>query len=212
MVSRPRPDQPERAIWRILRRIHDLETMVYGRSSSVTNGRTRFIGNESILVEGSGKVSGWWIVTGTLRVVGTLEMLGNMVVNGVTTFVGMMTVNGPWALNGDGDIAGNVTVLPGGKIQVGDIIIDPTISGGAVAFANGAQVFTDGTTIQVYKGNSVMQVSDSYARLQYGGEVISIGSDGVRISGMEARTASSTGLPVGAIGYDGSTIFRVISG
>ncbi|WP_417510558.1 hypothetical protein [Microbacterium sp.] len=205
MVARPRPDRPEDELWVLLERIDRTELTAMLRSASVHDGRTRFVGNESLIVEGSQKVSGWLIVTGTERITGTLEILGELVLSGSAT------ISGTVSLTGTMNVTGDIKVLPGGKIQVGSIVIDPTISGGAVTFANGAQVFTDASTIQVYKGNSVVQVSDSYARLQYGGSVISIGNDGIRMSGMETRTTSETGMPVNSIGIDGQTIYRVVA-
>lgn len=219
MVSRSRPDQPERKFWRLLERMDRLETMVYGRSSSVTNGRTRFIGLESLVVIGS------QLVSGLLHVVGRITISGL----GILEVLGLIDLTGTMRVQAGGEIViGNVSIKDGkiivgagasqviidgatGKITAGNMVIDPTVSGGAMVFANGAQVFTDGTTIQIYKGNSVMQVSDSYARLQYGGSVISIGNDGIRMSGMEARTSAATGLPAGVIGIDGQTVFRVVA-
>lgn len=81
------------------RRIHLLETTQPMGYSSVSQGRSRFVGNESILVQGSGKVEGWWIVTGTQRVTGLLEGTGTL------------DWEGPWYLRGNGSIPGNVNII-----------------------------------------------------------------------------------------------------
>lgn len=220
------------------REVRSLLTQAPVGFTAVSRGALRILSNEGLLVDGSAKVDGWLIVTGTERVVGRLEgsgtfdwtgpmnLQGAQSVTGPTTFTGKVNINGDvdingpldvlgvWKLTGNGSIlgdvnvSGNIKVLPGGKIQVGNIIIDPTISGGAITFANGAQVFTDGTTIQVYKGNSVVQISDSYARLQYGGDVISISNSGAQVSVGAVASISGTGTPAGALFQDANGFLR----
>lgn len=103
MVSRVNMNKPEKSLQELWAEILDLQTMVYGRSSSVTNGQTRFAGNESLLVQGSQKVEGWLVVTGTERVTGTLEILGRLVASGAIEFTG------PTSITGDTDITGRLT-------------------------------------------------------------------------------------------------------
>lgn len=211
-------------IKRLVRRIERLESGAFLESSSITKGRMRFIGG-TLRIDSGGKaeivgtlqVDGSTIVTGTFRLEGAWTFTGNGSISGNVNITGKLTQNGPWEFVGAGQIKGNVDVtgtirvLAGGKIQVGTIVIDPSISGGAITFANGAQVFTDGTTIQVYKGNSVVQISDVYARLQNGGDVISIGTDGVRVTGMATRTrALANNAVVGSVWTDGSYFYRVV--
>lgn len=199
MVSRSRPDQPERAFWRLLERIDRLETMVYGRSSSVTNGHTRFIGNESILVEGSGKVSGWWIVTGTLRVIGTLQMLGTMVIEGIMSLTGTMNVTG------------DIKVLPGGKIQVGDMVIDPA-SGGSVTFPGGAIVRAgSGGGIEMRDGSYGAVVNSSGASVGRIGNSISVTESGFRMDGVPTGNPGSE-MEQGTLYMDGLGWIRKASG
>jgi hypothetical protein len=139
------------------------------------------------------------------------------------TATGTLTQNGPWNLNGAGTIAGNVTqtgnttqqgnvnVTGGGKITVGNMVIDPAISGGAVVFANGAQVFTDASTIQVYKGNGVAQVSDSEAKLQLGGTSWRLTSGHIFTGGIATKSAATVpGGFVGALVYDAGEVKRLI--
>lgn len=88
-----------KALQDLVRRVHLLETTQVMGYSSVSEGRSRFVGNESILVQGSGKVEGWWIVTGTQRVTGLLDGSGTL------------DWTGPWALKGNGTIPGNVNII-----------------------------------------------------------------------------------------------------
>ncbi|WP_367147229.1 M23 family metallopeptidase [Microbacterium proteolyticum] len=100
-----------------------------------------------------------------------------------------------------------------GKITAGKLAVDPEKSGGSIVFENGAEVFTDATTIQVFKGNSVAQVSDDYARIQHGGDVVEIDGAGVRISpGAIAPAASSDGLGWLAIEVATGRLRRVAPG
>ncbi|UOQ58091.1 hypothetical protein MUN78_04395 [Leucobacter allii] len=87
----------ERLLAELQRRVHILEVTQPMGYSSVSEGRSRFSGNESLLVQGSGKVEGWWVVTGTQRVTGLLEGSGTL------------DWTGPWALRGAGQIPGNIT-------------------------------------------------------------------------------------------------------
>lgn len=82
-----------------------------------------------------------------------------------------------------------------GKISAGGMTMGPDVSGGALTFTNGAQVFTDAGTIQVFEGNSVVQVSDGYARLQNGGNVVQIDPNGIRMSPGAVSIIANTGLP-----------------
>jgi len=79
------------------------------------------------------------------------------------------------------------------------MILDPDEHGGAVKFPNGAQVFTNGTTIQVFLGSSVVQVSNDYARLQHGGNVFQLDADGVRVSpgAVDVAASGETVSPLG---------------
>ncbi|OIU88666.1 hypothetical protein BFN01_04275 [Microbacterium sp. AR7-10] len=207
-----------------------LETMVYGRSSSVTNGRTRFAGNESILVEGSGKVEGWWIVTGTQRVTGRLEgsgvfdwtgpmnLRGAQTVTGDVTYTGKLTVNGPWKLVGAGEITGNVKLtgdfelLPGGRIKVDGMIIDPS-GGGSVTFPGGAEVSADpGGGIRMIQGANRVYVGSGLVSLQYGTRSYSISASGHRMGGLNVReSALANGAPAGTVWADESGgVYRII--
>lgn len=191
------------------RRLRDLENASPLENASVTGGTVRLI-RATLRVEAGGSI----------ELVGTLDGEGRF------------NWGGPWKFDsGDGEIGGNVDltgilrILGGGKIVLGDIIIDgatgkirvgnmtidPSIAGGAVTFQNGAQVFTDASTIQVYKGNGVVQVSDAEVKMQLGGTAIRLTSGHIFASGMATKSAATVpGGFVGAIVHDAGELKRLV--
>ncbi|KTS09914.1 hypothetical protein [Microbacterium testaceum] len=193
----------------IKRQIARLKSGAFLENASVTNGRLRFIGGLLLIDSG-----------GTLQVVGHLNGDGDFVWSGPWAFTGEGEITGNVDLTGNLDVVdsgkitiGNIRIENGkiyvgtgsaqividgatGKITAGNMSMDPTVSGGALTFANGAQVFTDSSTIQVYKGNSVAQISDSYARIQHGGDVVQIDGAGIRMSPGAVPSEPNTGLPI----------------
>jgi len=190
-----RIDDPyENPIVQILERLDALEKQNPLQNAGVARGRTRYYAGSQLLIEDSNlDVTGTATIIGWLRVIGSilLEGLGILTVNGLIDLLGRMRVRGGGGVTvedgGDivvegGEIKAGDVVIRDGKVYVGDMVLDPDEHGGAIIFPNGAQVFTDLETIQVFKGNSVMQISDDYARLQHGGDVVEIDGSGVRIS------------------------------
>lgn len=222
-------------------RVRVLETATPLQDSSVTRGRLRVASADGFVAEAVAggapavRVTGLQVVDGVLRVTGTLEgsgswswtgpwtLSGNGTISGNVTATGTLTQNGPWNMNGAGTIAGNVTqtgntsqqgnvnVTGGGKITVGTMVMNPAISGGAITFGNGAQVFTDASTIQVYKGNGVVQVSDTEAKVQVGGTAVRVLSGQIFATGMATKAVGTVpGGFVGAIVYDAGEMKRLI--
>lgn len=198
-------------------RLEKLETLLRSRfleRSSVDEGRMTFIKSE-LLMQGESRLNGegtfTWTgpatIRGSLKIEGPAKVTGDMDIEGRTRLLSELIVEG-------GKItAGNIRIEDGkiyvgtgsaeividgatGKITAGDMTMDPTVSGGALTFANGAQVFTDANTVQVFKGNSVVQVADGYAKLQNGGNVVQIDPQGIRMSPGAIPSAPGTGLPV----------------
>jgi len=90
-------------------------------------------------------------------------------------------------------VANDMTVTTGGKIKVGSsMTLDPSVSSGALVFSNGAQVFTDATTVQMFKGGSVVQIDNSSAKLQATGGLVNVDGAGVRLDGPLRNTSGST--------------------
>lgn len=126
---------------------------------------------------------------------GLIELLGRMRVNGGG---GITAEDGGDIVVDGGEIRAGDVIVRDGKVYVGGMVLDPAEHSGAVILPNGAQVFTDATTVQVFKGNSVVQVSDGYARLQHGGNVVQIDADGVRVSpGAVGIAAAGEATPIG---------------
>lgn len=210
-------------------RVRILETATPLQDASVTRGRLRVASADGFVAEAVAggapavRVTGLQVVDGTLRITGTLEGGGTWSWTGTLTQTGTTNLNGPWNLNGAGNIAGNVTqtgnttqqgnvnVTGGGKITVGSMVIDPSIAGGAITFANGAQVFTNGSTIQVYKGNGVVQVSDTEVKMQVGGTTLRVTSGSIFGSGMGTKAVGTVpGGFINAIVYDAGEWKRLI--
>lgn len=180
--------------------------------TSVTNGYTEFNGNESIVVNGSQKVTGWLIVTGTLKVIGTFLL------EGITTITGLLNVNGPWKLAGNGDIAGNVSqtgtysVASGGSIIVlGSVpmTIGTTIYGSGIVFGNnsvlstsaGGMFMQDSTSAQVFVGGGLAQM-----RSGTGGRFLIVSASGTAVTG----PFSTSGLAsLASLAVTGAKSFRM---
>ncbi|WP_431863030.1 hypothetical protein [Microbacterium algeriense] len=208
-----------REIRELKRQVKRLQAARPLENASITNGRVRFVGG-TLRVDSGGRVEivgtlqidGTTTVTGSFKVTGPWRLEGDGTITGNVTGTGTLTWNGPWNLNGAGKIQGDVQVLGAGKLRVGNMVLDPTVSGGAIAFANGAQVFTDATTIQVYKGNGVAQISDTEAKLQVGGLAIRIVGGNVQFLGLPTRSrANANNAVVGSIWSDGTNVYRVVS-
>jgi cytoskeletal protein CcmA (bactofilin family) len=146
------------------RRVRELETRNPLSDSAVSGGRTRFIGANSFLIEGSGGVSGTLtidgleIVKGELRISGSLNVTGPTNISGNTTVTGAFHVTGPATIDGKTTINGDTTVkgpfhIDGdtdvdGKL---DINGDSTLSGDLTVDDNG-RINVGGMTIGKFGG------------------------------------------------------------
>lgn len=174
------------------------------QSASIGSGGIRVYGGGVIKIENGGlDITGEAVISGALRGDGTIDWTGDVDFSGPVEITGTLDVTAETRLRGDTTIEGRTRLLSEleveGKISAGDMTMDPEVSGGALTFANGAQVFTDADTIQVFKGNAVVQVSGSYARIQYGGNVVQIDANGIRMSPGAVAPLPNTGLPMANI-------------
>lgn len=221
-------------IQKLIRRVSRLESGAMLENSSITNGRMRFIGgllrlDSGALLElvGQWRFFGNGAITGDVFSEGKWTQVGDYDFTGDGDLAGDVTMSGNFDLTGkftsenvrieDGKIyvgaGGNLIVIDGatGKIIAGSMTIDPSISGGAMTFENGAQVFTDASTIQVYKGNGVVQISDTEAKMQLGGTSLRLTSGHIFGAGMETKAVSTVpGGFVGAIVYDAGEWKRLV--
>ncbi|MCT2085034.1 hypothetical protein M3D75_02790 [Microbacterium enclense] len=214
----------------IFYRLRKLESGSWLENSSITSGRMRFIG-------------------GTLRVDsgGRVEIVGTLQVDGTSTVTGQFTVTGPWSLQGDGTITGRVTIsgpvqitgnvdLTGvmtvtgeirvsgsGRVRIGDMVLDPSVAGGALIYGNGSRLEADGSingarliagdaivnvgaVSSIRKGPSSVIVSSNSVTVNAagGGDIDLIGS--VHVPGIP--TLGGTGLPLNTLLVTGSGYLR----
>lgn len=229
MSYTPRPDIIWHELKTLAQQVKQLLTQSPLGYSSITRGSLRVASNEGLIVDGSAKVTGYLVVTGTLRGTGTFEWLGTMNISGAqnvtgpTTFSGSVTVtgewtqNGVWHLNGDGDITGDVgvtgdvTILPGGKLQVGDMIIDPS-DGGSVTFPGGAVVHAGSSGgIEMRDGSYAAVVTDSGASVGRLGRAITVSESGFRMDGLPSGSPGN-GTAAGVLYEDGLGYLKVSDG
>lgn len=208
-------------ISKIDRRLKVLETAPRLQNASVSKGSTRFIGLESLIVIGS------QLVSGLLHVVGRVTISGL----GILEVLGLIDLTGRMVVSADGEIViGNVTIKDGkitvgaggaqividggtGKITAGDLVIDPSVGGGSVAFPGGAMVQADpGGGVRVIQGSNRVYVGSGLVSMQMGTRAISISASGHQMTGMDTIPRSfANGAPAGCIWSDGSgEILRVV--
>jgi hypothetical protein len=196
------PDLTDVGAWikRIVFRLDRLEGGAMLENASITNGRVRFIGGKLLGLAGAAfEWIGSFDLTGPFTAIGTAIFRGPVSITGED---GTLDVEADASFGGDvaitqkldvtaeatfralTKILGDLRVEENGKVYVGTaMVFDPSVESGAIVFQNGAQVFTNGDSIQVYKGNSVVQLEDDSAKLQYGGTAIVIDEDGIHFYG-----------------------------
>jgi hypothetical protein len=173
MVSRVRPDRPEDGLTRVLERIDRTETTASLRSASVHDGRTRFVGLHSLVVEGSALVDGVLDVLGRIRVFG----LGILEVLSLIDLLGSMRVRD----GGSIDI-GQIKIADG-KIVVGGGDSPATIENGKVSFGTGGTVEADVAVggVKMTAGDSVVNAG-TVASIRKGESSIIVGPDQITIN------------------------------
>lgn len=170
--------------------------------TSVTNGRTEFNGNESLIVNGSQKVSGWLIVTGTLKGVGTLlwegamQLVGPVLVTGAARFLNTMSIEGVTTL------LNNLVVKAAGKIIIEgstSMVIGNDGDEAAVTFSTGGQLA--GRPLGVVLRNT--------------GETASVGAtnSAYLLSGSKAVIVTSTGIKAQGLASPpaGTSVYHVVA-
>jgi len=219
-MRRDNPHDP--MIVDILRRLRELETASPLGSSSITRGALRVASNEGLKVEGSAKVSGWLIVTGTERVIGRLEgsgtfdwtgpmnLQGAQSVTGPTTFTGKVNINGDvdingplnvlgvWKLTGNGEITGDVNLT--GELTAGNVRISPNTAGGQIGFGSGRRIDAGAGFLGLYDGARFIVFNSTGVAIHGGGATITVSANGVR---MNLPQVAKAGIPANCV-YVGS--------
>jgi hypothetical protein len=176
------PDPNEDRIARLERLVDDLLKNSNQERTSVSYGLFQFIGGK---LQGLAEAVFEWV--GTFNLTGTLTAIGRSIFRGpveITGEDGTLDVTAETILRSLTKVLGDLRVEEDGKIYIGTaMVFDPTVESGAIVFQNGAQVFTNGDTIQVYLGNGVVSISNTEAKLQLGGTAIVVDEDGIHFYG-----------------------------
>jgi hypothetical protein len=184
----------------LIRRIERLERASPMNNAAIGRGGIEVYDGGVINVSNGGlNVTGTATITGTLQADGTIAFTGTLTQTGESTFTGPTHLDGPTDTTGTLSVEGVTTlkndlnVTAGGKIKAGGLTLDPSVSSGALVFSNGAQVFTDATTVQMFKGTSAVQVANGTATLQgNGSNYVRSDTTGNTIAGPLKNTSAST--------------------
>lgn len=191
-------------------------------SSSVTNGRLRFIGgllrvdsggrveivgtlqiDGTTTVRGQFNVEGPWNLTGGGTISGDVTITGKVTQVGDMDIDGVLTVNGDgWSITGNGEISGDVQLT--GRLSVGDMLIDPDDAGGSVVFPSGAKVTANdgspgvkiesGTNWAAYVAQNGIRMGGTIgdASLTLTPELLALGADRVQVSAPDLVLGTGT--------------------
>ncbi|QNA93268.1 MULTISPECIES: hypothetical protein [unclassified Microbacterium] len=192
------------------RKVESIARATLARAAFGRSGARFYEGGSAVFEDGGGII---------------IRNSGYIIIDGDITGAGEFDWTGPWKLSGPGqvtapttewsgdiELTGDLNVVDAGRIKVGSsLVLNPSGNNGRVEFANGAQVFTDGSSIQVYLGNGVCQVSNAEAKLQVGGTSFRVQSGQIYASGMDTMNATEVpGGFVGAIVNFSGQIFRLV--
>lgn len=193
------------------------------QNSAVGRAGIRFYDAGKALFQGGGGIeiqdSGYIIIDGDMTGAGDFDWTGSFnqegasTFTGPTTFTGTINATGNTAWSGTMSILGDVIVLPGGKIQVGNITIDPTANGGSIKvgahsiYVNGA-VFT----LLHSSGSQVVMNSGGVALIS-GGKSISLDATGISMTGLPTVSrGSAQNAVIGTLWMNTSgQVFRVVT-
>lgn len=190
MVARDRVDQS--SLPALVERIRRLEAAAPLGFTSITRGSLRVASNEGLIVEGSAKVEGWLITTGTQRVVGRLEGSGTF------DWTGASFLRGPVEITGLAKLLSDLRVEGGGKITVTGGDSPLTLENGAVSFGTGGRLEAD----TAFGG--VRLIVGSGRRLYVGSGAVSMQYDGTNFV-----IVTATGTTVGGPFFASSKSFLI---
>lgn len=155
------------AIKDIIRRIRILENGAPVGFTAITRGQLRVASNEGLLVQGSAKVEGWLVVTGTANVVGTLQGSGAIIWSGPASFSGDTDIGGTLNVGASAHFTGNTTI--GGSLVVNGaaqlnsdlVLAGGRIVGGGMVIQSGQIAFIGGGVIQESGGSFLISPSSA---------------------------------------------------
>lgn len=170
----------------VVNRVRRTETTAPLGSTSVHNGRTRFVGSNSLVVEGSSLTSGTASITGTQTVSGTANNSGTVnnsgVVNnsGSINNIGTSTNTGQTNLNGAVSVIGTVTVSGGGAV---------TVSGSTPATLGITSLGTPGLQIG---STSISSIAGAIGMVAGSNSIVVGSASAVMTAGSRSLTVNST--------------------
>lgn len=193
-----------------LKRMIRREAVATLQNSSIGRAGLRFYDAGKALFQGGGGIeiqdSGYIIIDGDLTGAGDFDWTGKLTQTGAsrftgpTTFTGTINATGNTAWSGIMTILGDVIVLPGGKIQVGNITIDPTANGGSIK-VGAHSIYVNGAAFTLLHSNgSQVVLNSTSATLIGGGRTLSLQDGGVSFSGLPKLAKS--GIPVSCVYKD----------
>lgn len=187
-------------------------------------GRILFQGGGGIQIDDGGFVNinggGYLNIDGDLTGdgdfdwTGTLKQTGKSTFTGPTVFTGTINATGNTAWSGTMSIVGDIIVLPGGKIIVGNMVIDPTSNGGSVKFAGGPEVYAAGSKLSLYSGlGAFIELDGAMAKINGpGARWLEVNSSGFRFVNLPTiPRASANNATVGTLYVDTAGVaYRVV--
>lgn len=203
-------------LWRELRRVGKATW----QNASIGRAGIRVYDGGWIRIEDGGlSVTGTAEVSGYLNISGELTGSGEFGWSGPLNLTGPLSVDGAWELNGNGDITGDVdvtgdiTVLSGGRIKVGNIVLDPSTNGGRIK-VGGHSIYVNGAVLTIiHSSGAQMVLNNGGASLVASGRSLTLSNLGVSIGGMPTiARGSANNATVGTVYCNTSgQLFRVVN-
>lgn len=215
---------------RLKERVRLLEARNPLSDAAVSGGRTRFIGENSFLIEGSGGVTGTLTIDGLEVVDGELRITGELNVSGPTRITGRTTIAGDTSITGDTDVTGTFnldgpanidgrlritgdTSLEGRFHITGPTDIDGTLNIDGDTDINGTTTLSGDLNLddsgRIRVGDVTIGKSGGRGKVDFGtGE---IASDGTKVAMQSGPALVGVGGGIAQLTYGGNGI-RVDSG
>lgn len=195
-------------------RIEDGGLSVTGTASvsGTLTGSGLFDWTGPVNLKGAQSVTGPTTFTGQLTVVGPWSLDGNGLISGDVDITGDVDVSGSMSITGDVDLSGDMDVVGGGRIRAGQIVIDPSTSGGQVQIGS-HRLYVNGAVLTLLHSSGAQVVlNNSGASLTYPGGVLTVDSGGVYASlNTISLSSAPSGAFVGAVVSVGGYLRRVVA-
>ena len=165
-----------------------------GRITGDTTGTGRLKWEGAWSLDGDGKI------TGNVEVTGNADFLGDVKIQKTLDVLATTRLRGKTTLEDD------LTITAGGKILVGDMVIDPA-GYGKVRFANGTEVRASEGGVAIANGASSVTVTPSFTRIGVGGSGVYVDGTGIFITNVPS--IAHPDLPTGTLMRIGGRIHEV---